>query len=176
MSNIVPRTAAALALVLSMFAMTACTSSSTPAPSPSATATQNASADETYAKGIETCLNKDGWDVTYDARDNSLTYNGAASQSEQYETAYEACAEPLRGNVQKLSDYSQTQWNDLYEQESKTAECLRDLGVDVPQIPALQTFIERYQTSSPWTSYGFIGSPSESQYYAYLQKCPQPTI
>jgi len=42
---------------------------------------------------MQTCLNKDGWGVTHDERDKSLSYNGAASQSDRYEAACGACAE-----------------------------------------------------------------------------------
>jgi hypothetical protein len=166
------------AAVLVFFAMwmTGCTSS-TPAPSaPATSATAGMTEDEIYATSLVDCLAEAGWDVEYDPRDNSITQEGSAAQADAYDAAYEECAAPLRGEVQPLSDLSDEQWRSLYAQEVNTAECLRGLDLDVPEIPALQTFVDRYQTDDPWHAYGFAGSPSQSDWYRYLEECPQPTI
>ena len=134
------------------------------------------SKDELYAIAIVDCLSDDGWNAEYDSRDGSVAFEGDASQSTAYDEAYEACAKPLRDDRLPISELSQEQWQSLYSQEQETAKCLRGLGVDIPQIAAFQTFVDRYQSEDPWRAYLYIGDPSESDYLNYLEQCPQPTI
>lgn len=128
------------------------------------------------AERIGQCLNDQGWDVTYSAIDDSLEYVINQDQKSSYDAAFQSCEEEFGEEVIAYADFTQEMWDDLYELESATADCLRDVDIVVPAIPSEATFIERYQSSDPWTSYGFVdtGALSSSEWEQLNESCPQP--
>ncbi|WP_104125893.1 hypothetical protein [Cryobacterium sp. Y57] len=160
---------------LALIALVGCSAQPTPQPDSSHESVGAAlTPDEEYVRAVASCLNEDGWDVVYDPRDNSLSANPA--QPDAYDAAYEECAAPLRGEIREISSWTTEEWASLYEQEGDTALCLREHGVNVPELPTLQSYIDRYTTEDSWTAYRAIGAVGQSEMYGYLRDCPQPTL
>lgn len=130
---------------------------------------------ERNTQAIVECLNRSGWNVTYDRRDNSITREGPADQSGAYRRAYEECSAPYEAAEKKLGDFTEADWRRVYSLETATAECLRREGIDVPDIPAFQTFVDRYPTADVWFAWDFV-NVTENRYYELLEKCPQPSL
>ncbi len=123
------------------------------------------------------CLEQEGWDVEVGSDGSFGPANGIpTSQAGQYSEAVDACAEPLSSEIPTLDELTPQQWADLYRQESGTAECLRSEGIEVPEIPSEAVFVDQYQGTDPWTSYGFIGDLDESTWNKINATCPQPYI
>lgn len=127
---------------------------------------------QTAQNALVACLADAGWSVEVDADGGIFVPGGVPDeQFPTYQAAIETCTVSRQSGVPQLADLSAADWTRLYELESKTAECLRAEGVDVPAIPSEQAFIEQYRSSEPWTSYGFVGSVDEGVWGALNASC-----
>jgi len=142
--------------------------------SPEASPTPSA---EKGTEAVARCLTEQGWDVQYDELENSIAWSGTSmEQSEAYDAAYAECSEQFGEEVIGYDEFTDAMWQDLYSQETETAECLREQGIDVPQVPSFETFVQTYPTEEAWTSYQFVPSSSESSWRELNRLCPQPRI
>ena len=152
------------------------TAPSTATSSPSA-ASQVSARDRDYQQALLACLQDAGWDVEIDTDGGIYVPGGIPNaQFSDYLEAAATCEEHLNASIPQLADLSSGQWSQLYGLEVATAECLRAAGIDVPAAPSEQSFIERYQGSDPWTSYGFVGAVDESTWARLNSSCPQPAL
>lgn len=123
-------------------------------------------------RDIVDCLHESGWAVELDELTDSYEFVGSASQADAYGAARDACVTEATAGA-TFAPLTDEQLSEIYEYEAWTAECLRNEGVDVPQIPSEQEFTDRYRSTDPWLAYNFIGERSESSYRALLEACPQ---
>jgi uncharacterized protein YqgV (UPF0045/DUF77 family) len=127
---------------------------------------------EEIVADIVACLNDEGWQVELDALTDSFEYVGPEEQLDAFRAAREACREQVTAGM-TFPPLDDEQLAEIYEYEKWTAECLRVEGVEVPAIPSLQEFSERYRSSDPWLAYNYLGNVGESTFRAMLEKCPQ---
>lgn len=121
---------------------------------------------------LAACVNEKGWDVTVDERDGGIAFEGTEAQMDQYQQDMEACMSESEDEV-AFEDFTTEQWDEYYQAETDRAACLRDEGVNVPEIPSQQAFIDSFQGDEPWTAYSFVGEVSEDDWYRLNEACPQ---
>jgi hypothetical protein len=155
------------AAMLSAIAGCAAPSELAPRPSNTIGAANDAAVQQTVD-----CLHEAGWDVDLDSLTGSYGFEIPEGQTDAYHAAQADCqAEVSAGfSPEPLTDEVLTE---IYEYEAWTAECLRRQGVEVPEIPSVQTFKDRYTTQDPWLAYSFVGDVDEPTYRGYLTECPQ---
>lgn len=120
------------------------------------------------------CMEGKGWDPIYDDRDlPSMTFLDVPRDQEDRLTADQAACQEELGLSEPAPDFTDAQLADIYRFEVETAECLRKLGVDIPDPPSEQAFKDRYTTRDPWTAYGFVNQVGEERWYYLNQECPQ---
>jgi len=140
--------------------------------------TPSATADEyAHARAVAQCLQESGWGVDFDESDGSYGVKDGIpeAQAGQYEADRVACEEKFpQEQGPALEDWTAEQWSELYAREQQTAECLRNEGYDVPEIPSEQTYIDRYKNGDPWLAYAFLPVVGESEWKRLNDACPQP--
>lgn len=122
------------------------------------------------------CLQDRGWEISVSAADDSISFRGTSDQVTAYDADYEECEAEFGEEVTDLAEFTDEMWRDLYHQEEAVADCLRGKGVDVPPIPSYQTFVERYMSDEPWTSYSHVPAISADQEQELNEACPQPDL
>ena len=132
--------------------------------------------DAEYAQALASCLQGKGWDVVVDQKDDSVyTPNGIPEdQSSEYDNDVETCSTPLEPDMPTLEEMTASQWHEWYEREEQAAQCLRDQGVEVQQMPSEATYVDRYKSGDPWLAYDAVGDVDESTWLALNEACPQP--
>ncbi|PKI92879.1 hypothetical protein CW368_00795 [Actinomycetales bacterium SN12] len=155
--------------------LTGCAPSAvTPEPTGAPVQEQDSARDEFEASyALADCLNEKGWEVTVSEKDGAVRFEGATAQMDQYQADQEEC---MPDDAPTLADLTDAQWAELYVMETQTAQCLRDDGVAVPEVPSEQVFVEKYQGSEPWTSYSFVGEVAQDRWEELNDICPQPSL
>ena len=128
-----------------------------------------------WQQRVVTCLKAQGWNAIV-GDGGGIQYSGVTSQQSAYNSALNACEAKYQGKAVPFGKWTDSDWHELYRKESATAQCLRALGAAIPPIPSYQTFVQRYQSPHPWTSYEFVDAGSQSLWTTYNHKCPQPSI
>lgn len=131
---------------------------------------------QTVGEEVAACLNEGGWDVDYQPADDSISFTGSTTQYRAYRKASDACRAQHDGPRRSLSDVSEDEWRGLYDEETATAECLRQSSVSVPEIPSYQTYVERYLAEDPWLAYDSVGEVSSDRWTELNTDCPQPGL
>ena len=124
------------------------------------------------ARAFAACINEKGWDVKVDESDGSLPFEGTPAQMDQYQQDVAECTERQAPTI-KQNDFSAEQWAGFYEEEVSRAECLRAEGINIPDVPSLQAFIDGALGSAPWTAYSFVTGQSEENWKRLNAICPQ---
>ena len=133
------------------------------------------------------CLQADGWDVTIDYRRGLEGYETSVStdQEDALTTAEAECQSKFPAREQTpMEEWGDEEWQDAYDSELTTAECLRNEGYEVPEAPSLETYREGLMSppesgevpttsaSSPWSAYRDI-NVGKSEWERLNMACPQ---
>lgn len=171
------RWAATAAVLVGLVGLGAC--SGPGAPTPATPATTAADTPRTmagrYLDDLAGCLDDAGITVVVDESEGSLDFEGSPAATRRYDAAYARCKTEVPPPP-SLSELTTAQWRDLYRQEVRTADCVRALGQDVPEVPPFGRFVRRYQSDDPWYTYLFV-EPGDAASWEQLQStCPQPQL
>lgn len=123
-------------------------------------------------RAVAECLTEAGWDIEVDQLTDSWEYSGPPEQLEAYRASRDECSRIATQGI-SFAPLTDDQMLEIFQYETWTAECLRAEGIEVPEIPSEQVFIERYRSDDPWLAYNYLGQIGESSYRNLLKKCPQ---
>lgn len=130
---------------------------------------------EQEVRALIACMEGRGWNPIYNDDDGlpSLEFiDVPQEQGARMDADMAACRGEL-GLNEPPGEFSDGQLTEFYEHELATAECLRNLGVDVPEAPSEQVFKDRYSAGDPWGAYEYVGQVNREMWIRYNQECPQ---
>lgn len=168
-----------ISAALMMLVLAGCSAgaTSTVDPSTSPSPSESVDAEVQVVKAQVDCLVAKGWTVRYDDQDGGRGYSSVIddSQSDQFDADTKACKKQV-GWTEPVIDHHWTdeEWQDIYADEQQVAQCLRDEGYDVPEVPSFQEWRDRYGTDDHWSAYGFVPNVDQQEWKRLNLACPQP--
>lgn len=119
------------------------------------------------SEAVVSCLEDDGWDVTWDDATGTLSFTGDRTGQA---AAVRECAAVVRAEyddrIRELRGVRR------YPVEVRIASCLRGQGIDVPEPPSRREFAALYGTPEAWVAYDFVGRLSPEDWARVSGACP----
>lgn len=128
---------------------------------------------EDWQAGMVQCLTDKGWDVT-SRDDGGFGYELSEEQLDPFDQAREECHLSL-GYDFEPPEYSQDEAAEIYDAFVTAAECVRDLGYEVPDPPSKQAFVEEMVSGDlpSWNPYnGVVGLSDDIAWRRTERECP----
>lgn len=122
---------------------------------------------------VAACLTQRGWQATFDPTDQSVEVKGVPdAQRSAYARDNKQCMAQA-GQDGPAAPLTDDQLHVVYEHEVATAQCLRELGVTVPQASSEQAFKDAYASGSAFSAYASVGNVDQETWQQFNEKCPQ---
>lgn len=146
-------------LVLPLGACSAATSgSATPPPQSREEATERLAA----------CLAERGWNVTINPADGGIDNEFPSDQEDAYAADRDACYDITGAN--DVRELTQDDYAKAYGMMLESLECLRNEGVDLPDAPSYQEYVDSKGMYTPYRDM------PDGRYEELLTACPQPQL
>ena len=126
-----------------------------------------------WAQVLESCMGTSGFSATA-RRDGGLEFRQPPEgQEEALSLAYYVCLVeyPMDPTYARPLNDEQVRYLYLYYTTELTP-CLKDKGFDVSDPPSEATFVDQY-SQAPWSPYDDVTTPSEDEWFALQENCPQ---
>lgn len=132
-------------------------------------------------KFVAACMEEAGWEVEVEGWDQSISSDYPTDQYEAHSAASDAC---MAKGLAKFPrpDFDDAAMRAAYAAEVAERTCLIDAGYDIPEPPALQSYLDSF-TSKRWEAMAAI-TPSlypelfrggEARYRELMTRCPPPS-
>lgn len=132
---------------------------------------------EESMRALVACMQERGWSASYDERDGSMLVEDVPdSQRDAYAADNEECeieSGAVPGADAPPPELTDEQLHELYLHELDTADCLRELGVSVPDAPSEQVFKDTYSTGEAYYAYESVSGVDQETWERYNEECPQ---
>jgi hypothetical protein len=114
-----------------------------------------------------------GWPAELDPADGGMLVEGVPpDQDAQFLEDHAACMSEAGQDVTSAA-LTDDELHELYLHEVETAECLRALGVSIPEISSEQVWVDAYPSGQAFSAYSFVETPDEATWENYNAQCPQ---
>lgn len=118
------------------------------------------------------CLRSKGWDVTLN-EGGSIFSEGDSSQTGRFAADTRECDAPIVAAAIPASEWSSESWDELYTAVVSEGDCLKALGLRVPQPPSREKFIEDTLADNQWAPRMFIYGQTPPPGVDLEVECPQ---
>jgi hypothetical protein len=114
------------------------------------------------------CMTERGWIVTVDPVDGGVSAEFSSDQEDAYSADTDACYESTGAN--QARELTQDDYAKGYAMMLESLECLRNEGVDLPDAPSYQAYVDLKGMYTPYRDM------PDGRYEELLTACPQPQL
>jgi hypothetical protein len=114
------------------------------------------------------CLSEHGWDVTVNPVDGGIENELPTEQGDAYSADLAACYDETGAN--EVRELTQDDYAKGYAMMLNSLECLRDEGVDLPDAPSYQEYVDSKGMYTPYRDM------PDGRSEELLAACPQPQL
>jgi hypothetical protein len=120
---------------------------------------------------IVTCMSERGWKVSFNEASGGVEGEYPTAQGELYNSDMAQCMQEADANTQ--TEYTDEQYRAVYDKLLDTRECLIAEGIELPEPPSFQRFVE---LKAGWSPYIDVPETVLVERDDLTTVCPQPQI
>ena len=120
-----------------------------------------------WGEAMVACMADAGFDMTFDGV-VSFVVDDPGPHVGEFDTAMTRCQEQVE---LVYPPPRRLRREEAYRVKLQVADCLRELGFDIPQAPSLESFLDSWERG-PWDPYRFVSVPPE-RWVELNRICPQ---